>query len=154
MGDREEFDRIVEHLDLDLSGLDEPDTSPKLPRSPADPAPADSAPADSAPADPAPPVVHPAARDDARSPDVDEQFYRRIDPPPPRGWKPGTAAAWAGVVGSPIALVAFTLLGFLAPRTVIVAMSLVFIGSAIYLIAQLPEHGPGRGDDPDDGAVL
>lgn len=143
MGDREEFDRIVEHLDLDLSGLDDPDTSTKPDRTPTGPT---------------PPPVHPAARDDAsdgaRSPDVDEQFYRRIDPPPPRGWKPGTAAAWAGVVGSPIALVAFTLLGFLAPRTVVIAMSLVFVGSAIYLIAQLPEHGPSHGDDPDDGAVL
>lgn len=143
MGDREEFDRIVEHLDLDLSGLDEPE-SPKQP--------------DRTPPEPTPPPVHPAARggatDDARSPDVDEQFYRRVDPPPPRGWKPGTTAAWAGVVGSPIALVAFTLLGFLAPRTVVIAMSLVFVGSAIYLIAQLPEHGPSRGDDPDDGAVL
>lgn len=143
MGDREEFDRIVEHLELDLSGLDDPDTSPKPDRTPPDPT---------------PPPVHPAARDHesdgARSPDVDEQFYRRIDPPPPRGWKPGTAAAWAAVVGSPIALVVFTLLGFTAPRTVVIALSLVFIGSAIYLIAQLPEHGPSRGDDPDDGAVL
>lgn len=137
MSDREEFDRIVERLDLDLSGLDEPD--------PDEP-------------DPTPAPAHPAGRarpwDEARSPDVDEQFYRHIDPPPPRGWKPGVAAAWAGVVGSPVSLVAFTLLGFVAPRTVVVALSLVFVGSALYLIAQLPEHGPSRGDDPDDGAVL
>ncbi len=140
MGDREEFDRIVEHLDLDLSGLDDP---------PAEPEPD--------PPDRSTPT-HPAGRarrpDDARSPDVDEQFYRRIDPPPPRGWRPGVAAAWTGVVGSPLSLVIFTLLGFTSPRSVVVALSLVFIGSAVYLIAQLPEHGPSRRDDPDDGAVL
>lgn len=133
MGDREEFDRIVEHLELDLSGLDEPEPV-------QDPTPAAQSPED-------PPET-------SRSPEIDEQFYRRIDPPPPRGWKRGTAAAWVGVIGSPTSLVLFTLLGFLAPRTVVIALSLVFVGSAIYLIAQLPEHGPSRGDDPDDGAVL
>lgn len=137
MNDREEFDRIVEHLELDLSGLDEPDADQP---------------------DPTPAPTHPAGRartsDHARSPDVDEQFYRRIDPPPPRGWKPGVAAAWAAVVGSPLSLVVLSLLGFTAPRILVVALSLVFIGSAVYLIAQLPEHGPSRGDDPDDGAVL
>ena len=75
---------------------------------------------------------------------VEEQFYRRVDPPAPHGWKRGTTAAWVGVVGSPSSLVVLTVLGFTAPRALVVALSLVFVASAIYLIAQLPEHGPSR----------
>jgi hypothetical protein len=142
MGDREEFDRIVEGLDWDLSALDEEPSAteepPEATRHPSN----------------QPPVPEESPADDSRSPDVDEQFYRRVDPPAPHGWKRGTTAAWVGVVGSPSSLVVLTVLGFTAPRALVVALSLVFVASAIYLIAQLPEHGPSRGDDPDDGAVL
>ncbi len=31
---------------------------------------------------------------------------------------------------------------------------LTFVAAAIYLVSQLPEHGPSRPDWPDDGAVL
>lgn len=145
MGDREEFDRIVEGIDWDLSALDEEPPDHDEPQEPQEPR------------------RHPSSRsslpeespaDDSRSPDTDEQFYRRVDPPPPRGWTRGTTAAWVGVAGSPGSLVLLTLLGFTAPRALVVALSLVFVASAVYLIAQLPEHGPARGDGPDDGAVL
>ena len=37
---------------------------------------------------------------------------------------------------------------------VLLGAALTFVASAIYLIAQLPEHGPSQRDWPDDGAAL
>lgn len=128
--DRDAFDAIVERLDLDLPfplGVDRP----------ADPE----------------PEPEPVELDDLPDP-VDEQFYRRVDPGPGRPLHRGRTAAWAGVVGSPLLLVLATVGGSWLSRPVLLGAALTFVASAIYLIAQLPEHGPGQQDWPDDGAAL
>lgn len=132
MADRDEFDKIVEGLDLGLSFPDEP----------ADPAPLEPDPATQA-----------AAEDDDRT-RPDEEFYRRVDPVPLIPRKRNLVLGWAGVVGTPLVLVLATLAGQFLDRTVLVAAALIFVASATYLFLQLPEHGPGRRDWPDDGAVL
>lgn len=135
MGERDEFDRIVEGLDLDLGFMtsdppDEPDPD----------------------SDPVPPVAPARHEDQARSPDVDEEFYRRVDAGPQLPWRRNVTLAWIGIVGSPTVLVLCTLVGFIAPRSVVTALALVFVASAVYLISQLPDRNPG--DGPDDGAVI
>lgn len=62
--------------------------------------------------------------------------------------------AWAAVLGGPTLMVLATLVGILLPRPAVLAAALIFVAAVIYLISQLPEHGPSRPDWPDDGAVL
>ncbi|MFC5679041.1 hypothetical protein [Aeromicrobium endophyticum] len=129
MSERDDFDRIVEGLDLDLSFIDEP-----LPEPEPAPAPA------------------PAPVDD--SPGEDEAFYRQVDAAPLLPRRRDIVLAWAGVIGAPLALVLATVAHVLLDRAVVAGAALIFVASAIYLFLQLPEHGPSRRDWPDDGAVL
>ena len=135
MGDRDEFDRIVEGLDLDLGFLEEepepedPDLDGEEERAAG--------------------VAYIASS--ARSPDEDEEFYRRVDFTP-RPWRRNVTLAWIGILGSPTILVLCTIVGILAPRSIVAALCLVFIASAIYLISQLPDGHPD--DGPDDGAIV
>lgn len=132
MGERDEFDRIVEGLDLDLGFL--ADGEPDEP-------------------EPEPPVVEAHHHvGEARSPDADEEFYRRVERGPQRPWPRNITLAWIGIVGSPTVLVLCTLVGFIAPRSIVTALALVFVASAVYLISQLPDRNPG--DGPDDGAII
>lgn len=124
----DEFDEIVQGLDLDLSFPDDP------PRPPPAAAPA------------SPPVDF----DDL----PDEPFYRKVTPPPPRPPHRGRTAAWIAVLGSPVAIMVFTFLHVWLARPVLLGIGLIFVAGAIYLISQLPEHGPSRPDWPDDGAAL
>lgn len=133
MAERDEFDKIVEGLDLGLS----------FPAEPADPAPDQ---ADRPAAD--------APDDEPDRTRPEEEFYRRVEPAPLIPRKRNLAWAWAGVVGTPLLLVLATLAGQFLDRTVLAAAALIFVASATYLFLQLPEHGPGRRDWPDDGAVL
>jgi len=137
MGEREEFDRIIEGLDLDLGFLDDPSQSEPEP-------------------EPEPKPERPASVEyggsSARSPDVDEEFYRRVDLGPRPPWRRNVILTWIGVLGSPLALLLSSVVGILVPRSIVAALTLVFIASAIYLISQLPDRNPG--DDPDDGAVV
>ena len=133
MGERDEFDRIVEGLDLDLGFL-------------ADEEPDEPEPESFVPEAPLPHVAEP------RSPDVDEEFYRRVDRGPQRPWPRNITLAWIAIVGSPTVLVLCTLVGFIAPRSIVTALALVFLASAVYLISQLPDRDAG--DGPDDGAVI
>jgi hypothetical protein len=126
MTERDEFDRIVEGLDLDLSFADEPL---------ADPAP--------------PPLAAPRVE-----PAEDEQFYRHVDATPLVPRRRGIVLAWAGVVGAPLLLVLATVAHVYLDRPLVAGAVLIFVASAIYLFLQLPEHGPSRRDWPDDGAVL
>lgn len=136
VGERDEFDRIVEHLDLDLGFLQDQDHPPPT-SSPEEPV--------------SPPLpVHPASG--ARSPDVDEEFYRRVDHHAWRPWPRNITIAWLGIVGSPTVLVLCLVVGFIAPRSIVAALALVFVASAVYLISQLPDRDPG--DGTDDGAVI
>ncbi len=120
------FDEIVRNLDLDL----------EFPEPVAEPSPA-----------PAPaPVAAPKAEDDA--------FYRRVDPPPPRQYKPRVLLAWLGVLTGPMLIMVTSAAHFILPRPILLGAGLVFVACAIYLIAQLPERGPSEPWWPDDGAQL
>lgn len=119
--DPDEFDRIVEQLDLDLSFPDEP--------------------------------TEPARTEPVEAPVEEEPFYRRVEPTA-RPWRRGTSLAWAAVLGAPLSLVLCSMLAYIVPRPVLVALVLLFLAGVLYLVSQLPEHGPADPDDPDDGAVL
>jgi hypothetical protein len=127
MGEREEFDRIVEGLDLDLSFAEEPVTETPVP-------------------------VDPGTSDDVDP--QDEPFYRQVESAPLIPRRRGIVLGWAGVVGAPMLLVLATVAHVFLPRSIVAGAALIFVASAIYLFLQLPEHGPSRRDWPDDGAVL
>lgn len=129
MTERDDFDKIVEGLELDLSfddDLDEPEVEE-------------------------PPAWSPAPDDDT---ETEEPFYRRVEPTALIPRRRGIMMAWLGVLGAPLSLVIATVSGVVLDRPVVSAASLIFVAAAIYLILQLPEHGPSRRDWPDDGAVL
>jgi hypothetical protein len=128
MSEPDEFDRIVEGLDLDLSFPDEP-------------------------ADPAPTDVHPDA-EPVEPAETQEPFYRRVDPEPLMPRRRGVLLAWAGVIGAPLLLVLATVAHVFLDRSIVAGAALIFVAASIYLFLQLPEHGPSRRDWPDDGAVL
>lgn len=133
----DEFDEIVQGLDLDLSFPDEPSkASPRDSGGGAGPWAADS--------------TEPVDFDDL----PDEPFYRRVTPPPPKPPHRGRTAAWIAVLGSPVAIMLATFLHVWLARPVLLGIGLIFVAGAIYLISQLPEHGPSRPDWPDDGAAL
>ncbi len=136
--DRDEFDDIVDRLELDLTFPEDPPERREPP-----------------PAPPPPPSLPPELADLDDQPDpVDEQFYRRVPTGPARPIRRGHALAWAGVVGTPVLLVLATLAGQYVTRPVLLAAGVTFVAGAIYLISQLPEHGPSQRDWPDDGAEL
>jgi len=130
MGERDDFDRIVEGLDLDLSFPDEPDD----------------------------PIPDPTAlrweAEVAEPVETEEPFYRRVEPTSLVPRRRGVMLAWIGVIGAPLALVLATLVHIFLERSIVAGAALIFVASAIYLFLQLPEHGPSRRDWPDDGAVL
>lgn len=130
MTDRDDFDKIVEGLELDLEFPDE------VP--------------DPAPVEPPPPVWS----DDTEPVEDEEPFYRKVAPANLRPRSRGVTIAWIALAGAPLALVFATMIGQILPRPMLAAAVLIFVAAAIYLVAQLPEHGPGRPDSPDDGAVL
>jgi hypothetical protein len=132
----DEFDEIVQGLDLDLSFPDDP-PPPETPSRDTGRG------------------AGPWAADDTDFDDLpDEPFYRRVTPPPPRPLHRGRAAAWVAVLGSPVAIMLATFLHVWLARPVLLGIALIFVAGAIYLISQLPEHGPSRPDWPDDGAAL
>lgn len=133
MTDRDDFDRIVEGLDLDLSFIDE---------------------VEPAAAEQSEPVSSPRPDPETDDADPEEPFYRQVDAAPLLPRRRGVLLAWVGVLGAPLSLVVATMAGVFLDRPIVAAASLIFVASAIYLILQLPEHGPSRRDWPDDGAVL
>ena len=135
MTERDDFDKIVEGLELDLSFIDEkPDEQPAE--------------------QPPEPEWSPLTDDDIDAADTEEPFYRKVEPTPLMPRRRGVLAAWIGVLGAPLSLVIATMSGVFLDRPIVAAASITFVASAIYLISQLPEHGPSRRDWPDDGAVL
>jgi hypothetical protein len=138
----DDFDEIVQNLDLDLSFPDDP-------------------------REPQHPSVRRHRRPDLQAEDdieaeepesfddmPDEPFYRRVEPTSIWPRHRGRTLAWAAVLGSPLAIVLFTLAHVWLPKSVLLGIGLTFVAASIYLISQLPEHGPGRPDWPDDGAAL
>ena len=47
-----------------------------------------------------------------------------------------------------------SLVHLILPRPVLLGIALLFVASAVFLIAQLPDRGPAEPDWPDDGAQL
>jgi hypothetical protein len=133
MTDHDDFDKIVEGLELDLSFIGEVDEP--LAEEPE-------------------PAWSPRTDDEIHEADTEEPFYRKVEPTPLMPRRRGVLLAWAGVLGAPLALVIATASGVFLDRPIVAAASLIFVAAAIYLILQLPEHGPSRRDWPDDGAVL
>ena len=125
----DDFDRIVEGLDLDFSF---PDDAPV--------------------ADVAPPQRRDTDDEQLLEPEV--PFYREVDPTPLVPRNRGTLVGWIAVLGTPIALAVLTVFHVILSRPMLACAALVFVAGAIYLIAQLPERGPAHPDWPDDGAVL
>lgn len=130
MTDPDPFDEIVRNLDLDLD-FPEPAPKPEPVRQP----------------------THPSAAHAADGND-DDQFYRRVEPRPVLPRSPRVLLAWLGVVLTPLAIMVSSVVRLTMPRPVLLGCGLVFVASAIYLIAQLPERGPGEPYWPDDGAAL
>lgn len=128
MTDPDPFDEIVRDLDLDLD-FSEPAPAPAAPQRP----------------------THPSAMADD---DQDDQFYRRVEPRPMLPRSPRVLSAWIAVIVVPLWIVASSTLHLIMPRPVLLGCGLVFVASAIYLIAQLPERGPSEPHWPDDGAQL
>lgn len=130
MTERDDFDRIVEGLDLNLSFPDEPadpvGQEPELTWTPDDEEPAET----------------------------EEPFYRKVDPTPLIPRRRSLILAWIGLLGTPLAVVVATVLDIFLDRSILAGAALIFVASAIFLFLQLPEHGPSRRDWPDDGAVL
>ena len=132
MTERDDFDKIVEGLELYLSFIVE------------SPEPAEEE-----------PTWSPRTDDEIDAADAEEEpFYRKVEPTPLIPRRRSVLLAWVGVLGAPLALVLATMSGVVLDRPIVAAASLTFVGAAIYLILQLPEHGPSRRDWPDDGAVL
>ena len=118
------FDEIVRRLDLNVN----------FPEAAPEPTPA-----------PAP----------AHDPDEDDEpFYRQVPPRAPRHLKLPHLLAWLGIVGGPVTIMLASLVHFILPRPMLLGVALLFVASAVYLIAQLPERGPGEPWWPDDGAQL
>ena len=144
----DDFDEIVQRLDLDLPFPDD-----------ADP---DGPPAREH-------FEHPSVRRHRRaepSPEAeadepesfddmpDEPFYRKVQPAPFRPRHRGRTLAWIAVLCSPMSIIVFTVAQVWLPKSVMLGIGITFVAGAIYLISQLPEHGPARPDWPDDGAEL
>lgn len=128
MTDPDPFDEIVRNLDLDL---DFPEPSPA-------PGPPESVAADEV--------------DD--EPGEDDMFYRRVEPRPIIPRDPRVLLAWLAVIVCPVAIMITSAVNLIMPRPILLGCGLVFVASAIYLIAQLPERGPSEPWWPDDGAQL
>ena len=133
MTDPDPFDEIVRDLDLDLDF---------------------SEPARAARPQPTHPSAVGAGDDGDDADDQDDQFYRRVEPRPVLPRSPRVLLAWLGVIVAPLWIVVSSTLHLIMPRPVLLGCGLVFVASAIYLIAQLPERGPSEPYWPDDGAQL
>ena len=138
----DDFDEIVQRLDLDLTFPEQP--TKREPEHPSVRRHRRAEPPPEAEDD------EPESFDDM----PDEPFYRKVPPAPIRPRHRGRTLAWIAVLGAPLSIVLFTLAHVWLPKSVLLGIGLTFVAGAIYLISQLPEHGPARPDWPDDGAAL
>jgi hypothetical protein len=136
MTDPDPFDEIVQHLDLDLTfpeTVEQPTVQPAV------------QPTGQPTTEPAPQYHH--------DPEA-EPFYRRIEPRDPVPHRPEILLAWFGILGGPTLIMIASITHWILPRPLLLGLGLIFVASAIYLISQLPERGPGEPNWPDDGAQL
>lgn len=140
--ERDEFDRIVEGLELDLDGL------PDLDEAAAEHARVESERERSLPE---PDEIPAELREDSAA--DEEPFYRQV---PPARLRPARsiALAWTGVASAPLLVVLSAIFGFWVPSGLLAVLTLVAVSSAAWLVWQLPERGPSQRDWPDDGAAL
>ncbi|CAN5148308.1 hypothetical protein BH09ACT10_BH09ACT10_03070 [soil metagenome] len=124
----DEFDKIVEGLDLDLNF--EPFEEPEAEA----------------------PVAEIIKVPD-ETPDDSELHDWEVHEPPAE-LNARRLVGWSAVLGGPALLIVATVFDQVLPRTVAFAAVMAFVAGAVYLVLQLPDHGPGRPDWPDDGAVL
>ena len=141
---QDDFDEIVRRLDIDIPFPDEPPA-----REPEHPSVRRYRRPDTTPDD----EIDEAELDDMPD-DQDDQFYRRVPPPPLRPHHRGRTLAWIAVLGSPLAIVVATIFQIWLAKSVLLALAFTFVAGSIYLISQLPENGPGPPDWPDDGAAI
>ncbi|GAA3529677.1 hypothetical protein AFL01nite_00880 [Aeromicrobium flavum] len=134
----DDFDRIVEGLDLDLSGLEDFDASA----------------ARAAAARERDEQEEQKRREaaDAAEP-ADDQFYREVGPAEFRA-KGSTRIAWLVFVGGPALLLIATMASVRLPPMLVATVFIGVVVSVVYLISQLPDRGPSNPDWPDDGAAL
>ncbi len=130
----DEFDRIVEGLDLDLSGLGD---------------------LDSAAATVAAERERAALEAEKQVDDEpeDDQFYRAVGPAGLRA-DSRTKLAWVVLATGPVVLLLSALLSLRPPMALTGVLILASVAAVVYLVARLPDRGPGTPDWPDDGAAL
>lgn len=134
----DDFDRIVEGLDLDLSGLDDFD---------------DAAARNAATRERAE-LEEQQRRESEPSEPQEEQFYRDVGPADLGGADTRTKLAWFVVIGGP-ALLLLAMMASMRPPSVLVGVVIAAaVAAVVYLIARLPDRGPSNPDWPDDGAAL
>lgn len=157
--ERDEFDEIIRGLDLnvpfpeDNDVKDTGDDTDDIGDSSDDFASPDDAPTQAASwrSEPAEPEL--SSPDDQILPG-DDLSYRNPPSPPAKPWNIRRLIAITGLIAGPTLLMFATLSGVVLPRPIAYGLALIFVACAVWLIAQLPERGPGRPDSPDDGAEL
>ena len=95
--------------------------------------------------------VHEAPPVPSTPPVAEQHDEERFVPPPPPlpRVEPRRRVAWAGLFGSPLVLLVFTVLGWSMPRLAAYALVAAFVGGFLYLVAMMPR---GPRDPGDDGA--
>jgi len=133
----DDFDRIVEGLELDLTGLDD----------------FDDAAARAAAARERAELEEQQRREAEPEEDPAEQFYRQVGPADLRA-DPRTRLAWFVVIGGPAVLLLASMASLRPPAPVVGLVIAAAVAGVVYLIARLPDRGPSNPDWPDDGAAL
>ena len=133
----DDFDRIVEGLDLDVDGLGDFDA--QAARIAAERERRE--------------LEEQQRREAADDEEPTEQFYREVGPADLRA-DPRTKAAWIAVIGAPVLLLVATMASWRLPAFVIGVVITAAVAGVVYLIARLPQRGPSNPDWPDDGAAL
>ncbi|MFS0884772.1 hypothetical protein [Aeromicrobium sp. 179-A 4D2 NHS] len=133
----DDFDRIVEGLELDLTGLDD----------------FDDAAARAAAARERAELEEQQRREAEPDEDPAEQFYRQVGPADLRA-DPRTRLAWFVVIGGPAVLLLASMASLRPPAPVVGLVIAAAVAGVVYLIARLPDRGPSNPDWPDDGAAL
>lgn len=133
---RDDFDRIVEGLDLDLTGLEDFDRSAAQAAAARERA-----------------ELEAEQRRAAEPEEQDDQFYREVGPadlPTDRR----TTTAWLVILGGPALLILARIAGMTPPPVLVATAVIAAVCAVAYLIARLPDRGPSNPDWPDDGAAL
>lgn len=79
--------------------------------------------------------------------DEDEDRFVPPDPPAVPRASPDRVLAWAGVLGSPLVLLASLLLSFAIPEWAAYLLVVGFVGGFVYLVARMPREPREPWDD-------